>query len=426
MILTDGKIISSDQINLILPNLEKQICKTLKKPYPDPLVVVEACHKLATRFEQGEYREELKQLIADEHITSEQIRDVVLMFRRESLLYKLEQELGSLKDPVPLAPPLQVTEPIRRKRMPLGVLFHIAAGNVEGLPAYSVIEGLLSGNINILKLPLADHNFTLQLLSELILQEPSLAEYIYVFDTPSTDLKSMKAMASCANAIVVWGGDEAVSSIRNLATPNTKLIEWGHKMSFAYITEEGLSDINLEHLAHHILSTKQLLCSSCQGVFLDSEDLSTAESFCERFIHILSKAAENYPSPDLGLKAQLGLLLYNKELESVHTNSKLYLGTNCSLLASEDKKLEVSFTYGNCWVKLLPRRHIISRLHRYKGYLQTVGLLCANEEREALSLALLQAGATRITSAGDMSRMFCGETHDGEYPLQRYSRIVEY
>ena len=40
---------------------------------------------------------------------------------------------------------------------PLGVLLHIAAGNADGLPAFSVAEGLATGNINILKLPQADN-----------------------------------------------------------------------------------------------------------------------------------------------------------------------------------------------------------------------------------------------------------------------------
>ena len=38
---------------------------------------------------------------------------------------------------------------------------------------------------------------------------------------------------------------------------------------------------------------------------------------------------------------------------------------------------------------------------------------------------LANAGLTRIVSLGDNSRMISGESHDGEYPLRRYIRIVE-
>lgn len=426
MILVDGSILSSDEIINILPTMEKRVCKTLQKPLLDPLLVVEACHQLAVKIEQGSYQALLGQLITEEHITAGQINIAVNMFKRESLLYKLNIELGEALDNMKLSTPDNKKAPICVKRMPLGVLFHIAAGNIDGLPAYSVIEGLLAGNINILKLPAADHGLTIKLLYELIKLEPLLSDYIYVFDTSSNDLTSMQAMAKCADAIVVWGGDTAIGEVRKLATPNTRIIEWGHKISFAYVTELGMEDSELSELAHHILSTKQLLCSSCQGIYLDTHEESDIYHFSERFITILEKAAHDYPSPGVGIQAQLTLLLYNQQLEAVKGGKKIYRGDNCSILASTDKKLEVSFTYGNCWVKALPREYIITRLHRYKGYLQTVGLLCSKEEREELSGLLLRAGATRVTNADDMSRMLSGEAHDGEYPLQRYSKIIEY
>ena len=61
-----------------------------------------------------------------------------------------------------------------------------------------------------------------------------------------------------------------------------------------------------------------------------------------------------------------------------------------------------------------------------KGYLQTVGLICPDSEREQLSSLLARAGVVRITEAGEMSRTLPGEAHDGTYPLREYSRIVEY
>jgi hypothetical protein len=426
MILVDGTMLASEEISTILPSLERRVCRTLQKPLLNPMIVVEACHRLAQKIEQGNYFPLLSQLIKDGSLSRGQIDQVIHLFHRESLLYKLKLELGDNLDwPMP-TPPFYEASPIHRKRMPLGVLFHIAAGNVDGLPAFSVVEGLLSGNINVLKLPSADKDFTIQLLSELIKLEPILAEYIYVFDTPSTDIASMKAMAKCADGIVVWGGDDAVEAVRKTASPNTKIIEWGHKLSFAYVTEDGMSDMALAGLAHHILNTKQLLCSSCQGIYIDTADMQVVYQFCERFLAILERVARDYPQPGIGIKAQIILLLHNQKLEAVSTGSRIFRGNRCSITAMNDRRLEVSYTYGNCWVKALQRQHIINRLHRYKGYLQTVGLLCGDYEKKELTELLSRAGATRITDGSEMSRMVCGEAHDGDYPLRRYSRIVEY
>lgn len=80
---------------------------------------------------------------------------------------------------------------------------------------------------------------------------------------------------------------------------------------------------------------------------------------------------------------------------------------------------------GNVLVKPLPRSELLPVLRRQKGRLQTAGLLCAEEEREALTALLARAGVTRITRAGRLSDAFPGEGHDGEYPLRRYLRVVD-
>ena len=81
--------------------------------------------------------------------------------------------------------------------------------------------------------------------------------------------------------------------------------------------------------------------------------------------------------------------------------------------------------FGNCWVKALPREEILPALKPKKRLLQTCGLLCAPEEREALGDLLARAGVVRVTEPGEMSRTIPGEAHDGIYPLAAYMRIVE-
>ncbi len=80
---------------------------------------------------------------------------------------------------------------------------------------------------------------------------------------------------------------------------------------------------------------------------------------------------------------------------------------------------------GNVLVKLLPQGELPAVLRRQKGRLQTAGLICAPEKREALAGLLARAGLTRVTRAGGMSASFPGEAHDGEYPLRRYLRVVD-
>ncbi len=102
----------------------------------------------------------------------------------------------------------------------------------------------------------------------------------------------------------------------------------------------------------------------------------------------------------------------------------MYKGRGCSLTVGADSELELSDMMCSVLVKKLPRRDILTVLRRKKNYLQTAGLICPAADREELSQILARSGVTRITTAGGMSEYFAGEAHDGEYPLRRYTRIV--
>ena len=60
--------------------------------------------------------------------------------------------------------------------------------------------------------------------------------------------------------------------MRKLAPPGCKLIEWGHRLSFAYLS--GWEGMDLFPLADHIVRTGGLLCSSCQVIYLDTDLLA--------------------------------------------------------------------------------------------------------------------------------------------------------
>lgn len=421
MILYRGELCEDRELPRLLERLEADCLETIAGQSIDRETVVAACDALARRAEAGDYDSVLQPFLAAFSIDPARFREALFLFKREALSYKLAVELGP-EDLPDLTPPGRA--PIRRRRMPLGVLFHMAAGNVDGLPAYSVVEGLLAGNVNILKLPAQDRGASLLLLRELVRLEPRLRDFVYVFDVPSTDLQSLERFAKIADAVVVWGGDEAVRAARTLAGPDTALICWGHKLSFAYAVPP-VSDGDLEALADHICATGQLLCSSCQGIFLDTGDMGEVYALAERFFPILQAAARRHPPADPALRARATLELYARELEADSGRQRIYRGGGVSVTAAPDSRLELGLLAGNCWVKPLPRDQIVPRLKPRKGCLQTAGLLCPEGEREALSALLARAGVVRVTGPGDMSRTVPGEAHDGTYPLAAYTRVVE-
>lgn len=415
MILFHGNILEDKEQSHILDILEDECIKTLEKQgrlTADK--VINACDVLYRQVISGAYDDVVAPLLSMMDISYERFMDMASLFSRENLEYKCCVEFGDeLKD---------LKNGTRRVRYPLGILFHIAAGNVDGLPAYSVIEGLLSGNINILKLPTGDSGLSVKLLSELIKVEPEIAEYVYVFDVPSTETETIKKMAAIADGVVVWGGDRAVAAAREMTDITTKIIPWGHKLSFAYVTKKASED-ELMKLAEHICATNQVLCSSCQGVFVDTENEEELLAFGEKFFNMLKDANRRLGRADMGMRGKNTIHLYNDMLEE-NFNKKVFIGDGVSVIIAPDGELELSYMFRNVWVKSLPHGQIVNRLKEHKNHLQTCGLICGADEKGELAMALARAGVVRITTA-DMSRMIAGEAHDGTYALQEYSRIVE-
>lgn len=445
MILADGKVYDSAAQGEILKGLERKINATRAEGQLLPETVIAAVEILRNKILAGEFAERINELtdsgVYGAENLQEQIAQAAELLKREHLEYKLQIELGSSTSGCG-GDKYKFQSRIQTRIMPLGTLFHIAAGNMDGLPVYSVLEGLLAGNVNILKLPQADKGLSVEILVELIKIEPGLAPYLYVFDTPSEDVEAMRQMADMSDGIVVWGGDEAVRAVRHMANPGVKLIEWGHKLGFAYLSGYEDKERELTALAEHIGKTRQLLCSSCQVIFIDTEDMEELYGFCQEFLPYLQRAADKYlqtESDTIGTRAELSLRRYSDEVEKVFLREpgkkaaasavaerrRVWYGRGCSLTAMGDSALECSYMFGNCLVKRLPRDRVMTQLRRYKGVLQTVGLICDRESREELTDLLAACGLTRIMRAGSQSDAFVGEAHDGEYALRRYVRAVD-
>lgn len=469
MIFMNGKISDSVNYKMAIRLMDKRITRTLSGEKLDPERVINAAGRMAEDAMSGKFDREFARYLqpggsqpGKEPLSFHDGLSAAMaeLFRADSLRKKFQLELSGFPD--------SSAEGKRFRRLPIGVLLHIAAGNAEGLPAYSVLEGLLAGNINILKLPAGDDGLSLFILKKLTEYEPVLKEYIYVMDTPSGDEKTMKMMMRLAGGIAVWGSDETILAVRRSAPANVKLIEWGHRLSFAYIDDLDAPEEKLGALARHIFSTKQLLCSSCQVIYLNTVDFEDVKKFGRRFAKIM-KREEGTEGNSPFIQGKVTVELMTRRLERVSRKGcrasektqvnrasgkmqasrasgkaqvnrasgktqacrKMEQAPSCcvyragsgSVICMDDNKLEVSGQFGNVLVKPLPREQIITALYSSKRHLQTVGMY--PESRE-LGRLFEQCGLTSLCGLENMSEFEITGSHDGTFALREYTRIAEY
>lgn len=418
-----GEAILKEDFIKRLPKLTEIIEKDLLLEPLTAETVVNAANILAEEINKKDVVKNLVALGIPEWTSTQYVEVIVNSLKREELLKKVRAELG--QNPFGW---MEVSNSVKEKNYPLGVLMHIGAGNALGLSAFSVIEGLLSGNINILKLPENEAGLSSKILLRLIEIEPKLKPYIYVIDVSSKNTEIIKKFIEISNAVTVWGSDEAIQAIRQLAPPSLPIIEWGHRLSFAYFTENEHIQRDLEGLALDICLTDQLYCSSPQCVFYETDNINELDTFANSLSICIDHIATKYPSSvrPINVQAQITLTKELLKMEEILGEKRLITDDEkqYSVMIDYNAELKASPLFRNIWVMPIKRHNLLGLLRKHKGHLQTVGLSCKTEAFNEISNIFYASGVNRITTCGHMSENYSGEPHDGVFALSRYVRKV--
>jgi hypothetical protein len=418
-----GEAVLKEDFVSKLSELQDIIQRDLRLEPLMPQVVIEAAHKLCMEIDQQEVVQQLEALGIPTWASREYVQVTINSLSREALQLKLQAELG--KNPFIWK---AAGEGIEEKEQSLGVLMHIGAGNALGLSAFSVLEGLLTGNINILKLPENEGGLSSRILLRLAEIEPRLKPYIYVLDVSSRENEIIYKLIEMADAVTIWGSDEAISAIRQLVPPFIPVIEWGHRLSFAYFTEKSDNESDLEELAKEVCLTDQLYCSSPQCVFFEIDSKAELQGFAEKLAKQLQYMSVQFPSAvrPIDVQAQITMTQELIKMEEILGEKRLITdkARQYSIMMDYKPELKPSPLFRNIWVMPVKREKLLGLLRKHRGHLQTVGLSCKKEELDELSGIFFAAGINRITKCGQMSLNYLGEPHDGSYALSRYVRIV--
>lgn len=350
-------------------------------------------------------------------------KDAIAVLSAEELFRKIKRELGEM--------PFEINRLSTREDefegwMPVGVLGHVTSSNDAMLPFFSSVEGILTGNINVIKTATGAHKVAMTLVKKLCEIDPSLAPYFYVFPLSSKDEDLLRSMFALCNTIAVWGSDAATSGVRKLAPSGVKIVEWGNRISFSYFTKNGFSEEMLIGLAKDVCVNDQQACSAPQLVYYETDSKEELLNFAQELMDVLQEVSDTYPVHPMSQaeQAELTTQIQLCHLDELMDNAKLYDGNNCRIFVRYDNELCASPLFRTLIVKPIKRSEIISVLRPFRSYLQSVGLACSRDEIAPLTNLLLFGGVNRITEPGLMMGGYTGEPHDGIYALTSYLKRV--
>ena len=159
-----------------------------------------------------------------------------------------------------------------------GIIFHITPGNVPVNFAYSLFAGLVTGNINIVKIPSKQFeqiNIILKAIKTVLLQKKHneiFSNRLYIIRYSKEDFAT-NFFSSFCDVRIIWGGDQTINEIRKFPiSPKSTEITFSDRYSIAIINAENyLNSLKKINVAQDFYNDTYLFdqnaCTSPHSIF---------------------------------------------------------------------------------------------------------------------------------------------------------------
>lgn len=316
------------------------------------------------------------------------------------------------------------------------LMTHIWAGNVPGIPLWSLVSSLLVKGGSIGKVSSSEPLFAgwlAQLLAEV---EPRLKNCLAVLWWRGGDEDKETQLFAASDVVLAYGGNAALTAMQSRVPVTTRFLPFGHKMAFGFIAQDSLNANNAQDTARRaafdVINYDQQGCYSPHALFVQRGGKVSPAVFSEYLGRELASFARRYPRRSLSFAEQTSQRAWQQKEEM-------------SLFAQPDKKV-ISHPAGHWAVvheqlqaSVLPSplnrtvrviemddfAQVLPVLSPYRNYLQTAGIAAAPAELFRLSSMLAEIGVTRIAAMGQMTSPEAGWHHDGTSSLLDLVRLVD-
>ncbi|EZP25832.1 acyl-CoA reductase [Pseudomonas sp. RIT288] len=414
MYLINGKLHADCDLDSALQQLYLQLPHQLQTPLETSTLLTAA----------QAFAERLQHQPLELALDTDQRQALIDFCQPATLQAKLDRELGLQPDSLRR---IDYRQSRFERWSPLGLVVHVTPANAPLLAFCAVLEGLLSGNVNWLRPSSSDDGFTARLLQVLLECDSSgqLGGYVAVLPTTTGQIAQL---CRHANGVSAWGGETALQAIRLQIPPGCRWIDWGHRISFAYLTPDAASPAVLDALVDEVCRLDQQACSSPQWLLVDSDDEAVLNDIGTELAAAFERRAGQWPAltPTLEEASQIttGTAMARLAQSFAGQAGRVWSTPHWRVIWSHDRQLEPSALFRSLLLKPLPREQLGATLLPWRNVLQSCALLCHEAQIGELAQSLIAAGVTRIAPIGAIHDGYDGEPHDGVYALQRLSRRV--
>lgn len=321
------------------------------------------------------------------------------------------------------------------RAMPQGVVSHVSAGNVFVSAVDTLVQGIMTKNVNILKMSSFDPVFPL-LFARLLEEcdpERLICPCLAMLPFKGGDREIEAVVKQESDAVIVYGGKEVVEVYRQGRGLHTKELEYGPKYSLAVLDREALQGSDREEVALQVARDftmwEQAACSSPHAVFVQGEE--EARRFAGELAAALERLCNEFPFPRINRDEQTEITRVRElaRVDQALGNAELLIPAvddqSWTVILEKQPCFKVSCQHRTAFVVAINNDHELYEVLEERGkFIQSVGILAGSRRLFELSNRLTALGADRITEIGRMHKRKHGTPHDGTRGLAELVRWV--
>ena len=349
--------------------------------------------------------------------------DLLRPFRRRGLLALLKGELGQSRK-------------VKARAIGPRLTTHILAGNIPAVPVESLVHALLVKSASLVKTASGDPLFPALFAQSLAEVDPRLAASIAVLWWKGGQGGLERRAVDASDAVIAYGGDAAIESIRTLLPSHARFIAYGHRVSFAAIGRESLSQAALHRLAARaawdVSFFDQQGCVAPHAIYVERGGEVSPLEFAQALAWEMERLERRLPRGRL-MAAEAAAIQQARgawELRQA-TGQPVALfqspgSTSWTVAYEEDVGFQPSCL--NRVVRVLPVDDLLQLpaiLEPGRPFLQTVGLAVSKDRLAGLAANLARVGVSRVCPIGRMQHPPARWRHDGRPNLLDLLRWVE-
>jgi hypothetical protein len=316
------------------------------------------------------------------------------------------------------------------------LLVHSWAGNVPGLPLWSLVCGLLVKAGNVGKLPSAEPAFA-SLFARLLAEvHPPMADCFAIVWWKGGEQEVPAALFAQADAVLAYGSNQAVAQVREQVPVTTRFLPYGHKLGFGLVGRAALdahrAPATARLAAHDIVRYEQQGCYSPHQFYVERGGRIAPREFAQYLASELANLQQRFPRRALELEDATALAGWRQacELRTLSNEGAELLGGEQQAWAvaysERPQPLAPTAAHRSIHVVAVDRLDdVIPLVETFSVFLQTAGIAAEPAEVYRLSELLGRAGVTRICAIGAMTAPEAGWHHDGRFNLLDLVRMVE-